>query len=78
MIDSKFNQFDLDTIEGKMLLASISILTSGIDTKKYGSSKSPDEVFLHIQDLANRIFFEEEYIQIEIQKRRDKIIDNFL
>ena len=78
MIDIKFNQFDTDTQEGMLLLASIAVLTGSIDTKKYGSNKSPDEVFSHIQDLANRIFFEEEYKQKEIQEKRDRIIENLL
>jgi hypothetical protein len=78
MIDIKFNQFDTDTKEGMLLLASIAVLTGSIDTKKYGSNKSPDEVFKHIQDLANRIFFEEEYKQIELQNKRNRIIENLL
>lgn len=78
MIDIKFNQFDTDTQEGLLLLASIAVLTGSIDTKKYGSNKSPDEVFSHIQDLANRIFFEEEYKQIELQNNRNRIIENLL
>lgn len=78
MLDLKFNRFDLDSEEGMLLLASISILTTNIDTKKYGPHKTPDEVFKHIQDLANRIFFEEEYKQAELQKRRNKMIDDII
>ena len=78
MINIKFNQFDTDTQEGMLLLASIAVLTGNIDTSKYGSNKSPDEVFKHIQDLANRIFFEEEYKQAELQKKRNKIIDDII
>ena len=78
MLDLEFNRFDLASEEGMLLLASISILTTNIDMSKYGSNKTPDEVFKHIQDLANRIFFEEEYKQAELQKRRNKIIDDII
>ena len=78
MLDLKFNRFDLASEEGMLLLASISILTTNIDMSKYGSNKTPDEVFKHIQDLANRIFFEEEYKQAELQKKRNRIIDGII
>ena len=78
MLDLEFNKFDLASEEGMLLLASISILTTNIDMSKYGSNKTPDEVFKHIQDLANRIFFEEEYKQAELQKRRNKMIDDII
>ena len=78
MLDLEFNRFDLASEEGMLLLASISILTTNIDMSKYGSNKTPDEVFKHIQDLANRIFFEEEYKLIELQNKRNRIIENLL
>lgn len=78
MLDLEFNRFDLASEEGMLLLASISILTTNIDMSKYGSNKTPDEVFKHIQHLANRIFFEEEYKQAELQKRRNKMIDDII
>ena len=78
MLDLEFSKFELGSDEGMLLLASISILTSDIDKSKYGSNKTPDEVFLHIQDLANKIFFEEEYRQAEIQKKRNRIIDGII
>ena len=78
MLDLEFNKFDLASEEGMLLLASISILTTNIDMSKYGSNKTPDEVFKHIQDLANRIFFEEEYKQAELQKKRNKMIDDII
>jgi hypothetical protein len=78
MLDLKFNQFDLSTPEGMLLLASVSILTSGVDENKYGPNKSPDEVFEHIQDLANRIFYEEEFKVVQKQNQRDKKINDIL
>jgi hypothetical protein len=78
MLDIKFNQFDTNTQEGMLLLASVAVLTGNIDMSKYGSNKSPDEVFKHIQDLANRIFFEEEYKQAELQKKRNKKLEQII
>jgi hypothetical protein len=78
MLDLEFNKFDLGSEEGMLLLASISILTGNIDMSKYGSNKTPDEAFKHIQDLANRIFFEEEYRQKELEEKRNKIIDDIV
>lgn len=78
MLNIKFNQFDTDTQEGMLLLASVAVLTGNIDMSKYGSNKSPDDVFKHIQDLANRIFFEEEYKQAEIQKKRNKKLEQII
>lgn len=78
MLDIKFNQFDTNTQEGMLLLASVAVLTGNIDMSKYGSNKTPDEVFKHIQDLANRIFFEEEYKQAELQKKRNKKLEQII
>ena len=78
MLDLKFNQFDSDSEEGMLLLASIAILTGNIDMSKYGPNKTPDEVFSEVQDLANRIFFEEEYKQLELQNKRNRIIDDII
>lgn len=78
MLDMKFNQFDVDSQEGMLLLASIAVLTGNIDPKNYGVNKTPDEVFKHIQDLANKIFFEEEYRQKELEEKRNRIIDTII
>ena len=78
MLDLKFNKFDSNSQEGMLLLASIAVLTGNIDMSKYGSTKSPDEVFKHIQDLANKIFFEEEYRLKELEEKRNRIIDSII
>ena len=84
----KFREIDLDIDEGKLLLAAISILTS-IDTedikrKRWGGMISPDQAHNQIVDLANRLFFEEEY-KVEVKRKRkekrrarliNKIINN--
>ena len=82
MLDIKFNQFDTDTQEGMLLLASIAVLTGDIDTSKYGPNKTPDEVFEHIQDLANKVFFEQQYKSEKkrqrIERKRNKVISKIL
>jgi hypothetical protein len=75
MLNNKFSQIDISTDEGMLLLASVAILTGQIDRTKYGSNKTPDEVFEHIQNLANVIFYEEEFKQISREKIIEKILN---
>jgi hypothetical protein len=74
MIEKTFKNFDIESDEGKMLLASIAILTSisisDIQEKKYGSTCSPEDVIDTIQDLANRIFHEKEWKRDQMGKKR--------
>jgi len=82
----KFREIDTNIDEGKLLLAAISVLTS-IDTeqikrKRWGGMISPDQAHDQIVNLANRIFFEEEY-KTEVkrkrkEKRRTRIINKLL
>jgi hypothetical protein len=78
MLDLEFSDFNSSTDEGMLLLAALSILTSDIDRKKFGGHMHPHDVFEYVQDLANKIFFEEEYKQIELQNKRNKIIEGII
>jgi hypothetical protein len=78
MLDLDFSDFNSSTEEGMLLLAAMSILTSDIDRKKFGGHMHPHDVFEHIKDLANLIFFEEEYKQIELQNKRNKMIEGII
>jgi hypothetical protein len=53
------------TEEGKLLLMAISILTSikpdDIKSNKWGGMVRPDDALTKVQDLANEIYYEEEY-----------------
>ncbi len=68
------------TDEGKLLFTAIAILTS-LDTKdiksgKWGGMTHPDTALEQIQDLANRIYFEEEYERHVIKEQRNnKIVE---
>ena len=75
MLNLEFSDFNSSTDEGMLLLAALSILTSDIDRKKFGGHMHPHDVFEYVQDVANKIFFEEEYKQIELQNKRNRIID---
>jgi len=78
----EFRQIDTNIDEGKLILAAISILTSidseQIKRKRWGGMISPDQAHDQIVELANRIFFEEEYKQIEFQNKRNKIIEGII
>jgi hypothetical protein len=69
----KFSQIDTNTDEGKMLLSAISVLTSidenDIRKKRFGGMVSPNEAYESLVDLANRIFYENEY---KIEKKRKR------
>ena len=82
----EFRQIDTNIDEGKLLLAAISILTSidseQIKRKRWGGMISPDRAHDQIVDLANKIFFEEEY-KTEVkrkrkEKRRTRLINKIL
>lgn len=83
MINLKsIRDFNDNSPEGKLLLAAISILTSikGEDIKdnKWGGTVHPDNALLKIQDIANRIYYEEEWKMEQIKIKRDTKINSIL
>ena len=74
--------FSGDTPEGKMLLAAVAILTSiePIDIKenKFGGMSHVDNVIKQIAELANKIYYEEEYKQHKKTLKRDNKINEIL
>jgi hypothetical protein len=78
----KFKDFDDSMDEGKLLLAAMSVLTSidccRIKSGEFGGSVSPDKVFRNIVDIANKIYYEEEYKNKKIILKRDKKIHKLL
>lgn len=83
MINYKnIRDFNDNSPEGKLLLGAISILTSikGEDIKsgKWGGMIHPDTALLKIQDLANRIYYEEEWKREQIKIMRNTKINSIL
>ena len=83
MINLKsIRDFNDNSPEGKLLLAAISILTtiSEEDPKdnKWGGMVHPDDALLKIQDIANRIYYEEEWKGEQIKIKRDTKINSIL
>jgi len=76
----KFTNFDYEsTVEGKLLMAALSVLTS-IDKKdiregQYGGMNHPDTVMENLWDLANCIFHQKEHEEWKLVENRDKKID---
>lgn len=75
-------ELDDKSDEGKLLIAALAILTS-IDTEdinsgKWGGMTHPDDALDQIQDLANKIYFEEEWKAEEKLKKRDKKLINLI
>lgn len=74
----KLDQVNLDTEEGKLLLAALSILTSidksDIHSEGYGGSSYIGDVMIKVNDIANKVFYEEEWKSYQIiKKREDKL-----
>ena len=83
MINLKsIRDFNDNSPEGKLLLAAISILTSinveDIKDNKWGGMVHPDNALLKIQDIANRIYYEEEWKGEQIKIKRDTKINSIL
>jgi hypothetical protein len=83
MIDyKKISDFNGDTLEGKLLLSAIAILTSidqeDIKSCKWGGMTSPDTVMEQIVELTNKIFYEEEWKLEQERIKRDKKINQIL
>ena len=79
---TKITEFDKNTPEGKLLLAAISILTSieeeDIKSGKWGGMTHPDTAMEKIVELANKIYYPEEWRQEQERIKRDNKINNIL
>ncbi len=83
MIDYKtIKDFDGDTAEGKLLLAAIAVLTSidqeDIKSAKWGGMIHPDTAMEQLVELANKIFYEEEWKQEQERIKRDNKLNKIL
>ena len=76
------SNINTDSDEGKLLLAAIAILTSitegDIKEKKWGGMTHPDRALNQVEDLAMKIFHEEQYDRYLLTKRRDNKIHSIL
>lgn len=74
-----FNQFDMTSNEGKLLLAALSILTSitpdQIKEGEYGGMNHPDIVTEKVWRIANYIFHEDDFKKFEESERVSKLRD---
>jgi len=82
MINIEFPKFSIETDEGKMLLAALAILTSidceDITSGKFGGMTHPQDAFESVMELANKIYYEDEYELYLSSLERDKKIDSLL
>lgn len=73
------SDFNHDSEEGKVLFAAIAILTSiehrHIDSGQFGSHSHPDVVLRYVTDLANKLYYEEEWKIEKLIKDRDSKIE---
>ena len=68
-----------DNVDGKLLMMALAILTSltkeDIDNNRWGGWVHPDIAFRQVVELANKVYYEEEWkseeIKREIRRNRD-------
>ncbi len=83
MIDyDKLTDVNLNTTEGQLLMAALAILTT-IDHKhitsgKWGGNITPDTAVKQITELANKIYYEEEWKAEQQRINRDNNINKIL
>ena len=79
---SKLTDIDINTEEGQLLMAAIAILTSidhkHLDNNQWGGMITPDVAVKQITNLANKIYYEEEYKQEQLRINRDNNINQIL
>ncbi len=72
----KLPEIDTTSAEGKLLLAAVAILTSidktDLESKRWGGNTSPDAAVKKIADLANKIFYKEEYTSEKKRKKKQR------
>jgi len=82
MINLKTIKDIKDSEEGQLLLMAIAILTSitpkDIKEDKWGGMVHPDDALERIQDLANKIYYEEEWKGEQIKIKRDIKINKII
>jgi hypothetical protein len=78
----ELSDIDTSTKEGQLLMAAIAILTSinesHIKSGRWGSTSSPNDAVEKISDLANQMYYAEEYILYKKTMKRESIIDDIL
>lgn len=79
---SKLSDINLNTPEGQLLMSAVAILTSidhkHITTNQWGGNLHPDKCVKQISDLANKIYYEEEW-EKEMQRiKRDNKINQII
>jgi len=82
MINLKTIKDIKDSEEGQLLLMAIAILTSikpeDIKSDKWGGMVHPDDALERIQDLANKIYYEEEWKGEQIKIMRDNKLNKII
>lgn len=75
-------ELDGDTPEGKVLLSAIAILSSieckDIKENKWGGMVHPDDALKQVVELANKIYYEEEWKLEQERIKRDNTISKVL
>lgn len=79
---NKLTDIDINTEEGQLLMAAIAILTSidhkHITSNKWGGTITPDVAVKQVAELANKIYYEQEWKMEQLRIERDNTINQIL
>ena len=79
---TRLSDIDHKSKEGQLLMAAVAILTSidhkHITSQKWGGMVNPDTAVKQIADLANKIYYEEEWKAEQQRIERDNKLNNIL
>lgn len=78
----KLYDLNLESAEGQLLMSALAILTSldkeHIKSGEYGECSHPDNVLGKVVDLANKLYYKEEYEKYLISENRNNKINGII
>ena len=79
---NSISDIDHNEVDGKLLMMALAILTSidenDIKEKTWGGWEHPDIAFQQVVELANKVYYEEEWKAEEIKRNRNNKLNEIL
>ena len=79
---NSISDIDHNEVDGKLLMMALAILTSidenDIKEKTWGGWVHPDIAFQQVVELANKVYYEEEWKAEEIKRNRNNKLNEIL
>jgi len=82
LVHSQLSDIDTSIEEGQLLMAAIAILTSiehkHLVLERWGCTLNPNKAVEQVAELANKLYYEEEWQAEQDRKNRDSKIDTII